>query len=272
MRNFSIILFILIFNISLQAIQPNQAVGAKALSMGGISLLPADFWSVFNNQAGLATQNNWALGFAYDSYLGLDKNLSLKSGAFLIPTNSGTFGLTLNYFGYRAYNEQKIGLAYGKSLGENFSAGLQIDYLSISIGDDYGHAGAFTFEIGFIAKLSSTLQIASHIYNPFMVKLGKINPVITPAIFKFATAYKIDKDMLLLAEYEQGIDMHGILKFGMEYHLIDQIFVRGGLSTNPNRFSFGIGLNINGFNIDFGTSYHQILGFSPKAAMYYRLK
>ena len=272
MRYFFTILLILIFNISLKALHPHQPVGAKALSMGGVSLLPADFFSVFNNQAGLAMQNNWAIGFAYDSYLGIDKNLSLKSAAFLIPTNSGTFGLTLNYYGYSAYNEKKIGLAYGKSLGDVFAVGLQIDYLSLSIGNEYGHAEAITFEIGILAKLSKSLQIATHIYNPFMVKMGKVNPETTPAIFKLATAYKIDDDMLLLAEYEQRTNTHGVFKIGMEYHLIEQIFIRGGLSTNPNLFSFGFGLNINGFNIDFGTSYHQVLGFSPKMALFYQIK
>lgn len=272
MRYFLTILCILIFNISLKASQPILPVGAKALSMGGVSLLPADFWSVFNNQAGLASQTNWAFGFAYDSYLGLDKNLCLKSGAAIIPTNSGTFGLSLNYYGYSAYHEQKIGLAYGKSLGEIFSVGIQLDYLLLVIGDDHGRAEAFTFEIGIIAKLSESFQIATHLYNPHMVKMGKVNPESSPAIFKLATAFEMDTDLLLLTEYEQSIFDHGVFKIGIEYQLIDQFFVRGGLSTNPNLFSFGVGFNFNGFNIDFGSSYHQVLGFSPKIAMYYLIK
>lgn len=272
MRFFSIILFIIIFHVPTKATQPIQSIGAKSLSLGGVSLLPADFWSVFNNQAGLISQNSLAAGFAYDTYLGLDKNLSLKSGAIILPTSSGVFGLTLNYFGYSAFNEQKIGLAYGKSLSEIFSIGIQIDYLSLTIGNNYGSVGAFTFEIGILAKLSESLQIASHIYNPFMVKLGKINPESTPAILKLAVAYTIDEDLLLLSEYEQRIDEKGILKFGAEYHLIENFFVRGGLSTNPNLFSFGFGFKTNGFNIDFGSSYHQILGFSPKAAVYYSFR
>ncbi len=272
MRHFLIIILIFIIPIIPTIAQPNQPIGAKSLSMGGVSLLPADFWSVFNNQAGLTTQNNWAAGFAYDNYLGLDKNLSLKSGAVIIPTNSGVFGLTLNYYGYAAYNEQKIGLAYGKLLSDIFSVGLQIDYVSVSIGNEYGHAGAFTFEIGILAKISDELQIASHIYNPFMVKLGKVNPESTPAIFKLACAYKIDQNLLLLTEYEQSNISTGIIKLGIEYHLIEDFFVRGGLSTNPNLFSFGLGIKLNGFNIDFGSSYHQILGFSPKASVYYCFK
>jgi len=272
MRYFNAILFILLFNLPLKALQPNQPVGARALSMGGVSLLPTDFWSVFNNQAGLASQTNWIVGFAYDSYLGLDKNLSLKSAAFLIPTHSGTFGLSLSYYGYSAYHVQKIGFAYGKSLGKIFSVGLQIDYLSLSIGNDYGNANAITFEIGILANLSEDLKIATHIYNPFMVKLGEVNPEITPAIFKLAAAYTIEDDILVLAEYEQSVDAHGIFKIGMEYHLLEQFFVRGGLATNPNLFSFGLGFNFSGFTIDVGTSYHQTLGFSPKVGIYYLIK
>jgi hypothetical protein len=272
MRYFLLILFILTINSSPQASPEHQPVGARTISLGGVSLLPADFWSVFNNQAGIATQTNWGIGFAYDSYLGLDKNLSLKSGALLIPTNSGTFGLSMNYYGYSAYHQDKIGLAYGKSLGKIFHVGLQLDYLALSIGDGYGKDHALTFEIGILAILSDKLQIASHIYNPFLVKLGKLNPEIQPALLKFATSYQIDETLLLLAEYEQNIQGHGILKFGMEYQLIKQIQVRLGLSTNPNLFSFGFGLHLNAFQLDFGTSYHQILGFSPKVSLYYKIK
>ncbi len=272
MRYFLLILFILTLNLSPQASPEHQPVGARAISLGGVSLLPADFWSVFNNQAGLASQKNWGFGFAYDSYLGLDKKLSLKSGAVLIPTNSGTFGLSMNYYGYSAYHQEKIGLAYGKSLGKIFHIGLQLDYLALSIGNDYGQAHAVTFELGILAILSDKLQIASHIYNPFMVKLGKINPEIQPALLKFATAYQIDNSLLLLAEYEQNIQGHGILKLGMEYQLIKQLQIRAGLATNPNLFSFGFGLILKYFRLDFGTSYHQVLGFSPKVSLYYKIK
>lgn len=272
MRNFFVILFILIFHTSLQAAQPFQTVGAKAHSMGGVSLLPADFWSVFNNQAGLASQTKWSFGFAYETNLNLSQELSVKSGAFILPTSSGTFGLTLNYYGYQAYNEQKVGLAYGKNLGQKIAVGIQLDYLSIFIGNDNGRANAFTFEIGILAEITEYLTVASHLYNPYMVKIGSVNPESLPAILKFALAYKVDKDLLILAEYEQDNLSHGIVKLGMEYHLIEQFFVRGGLSSNPNLLSFGLGFKVNGFNIDIGSNYHQTLGFSPKASMYYDLK
>lgn len=259
------------FSVFAMAIQPTLPIGAKANAMGGVSLLPTDFWSVFNNPAGLASQHSFAGGLAFDSYFAIDKNLSLKSAAILLPTNSGTFGLNLNYFGFSAYHEQKIGLAFGKQLGEKISVGIQLDYLSVSIGNDLGNASAFTFELAMIAQLTESLSLASYIYNPLAVKIGKINPEITPAIFKLAAAYKIDDALLLVSEYEQGLNDRGMLKVGMEYQLIEQIFVRGGLSTNPNLFSFGFGLNLKGMAVDFGTTYHQTLGFSPKVGMYYRI-
>ncbi|MBN2236302.1 MAG: hypothetical protein JW729_02010 [Bacteroidales bacterium] len=269
MRHFLVFLFLLFFSNSILALHPNQPIGARATSMGGVSLLPAGFWSVFNNQAGLASEKSWAAGIAYDSYFGIDKNLSLKSAGVIVPTNSGSFGLSMNYFGYAAYSEQKIGLAFGKQLSDFLSVGVQIDYLSVMIGNDYGTASAFTFEIGVLAKLSDQWSIASHVYNPFMVKLGEVNPESTPAVIKFATAYTIDPQLVLIAEYEQSIYDHGIFKFGLEYQLIEQLCVRGGVSSNPDLFSFGFGLNLKGIHLDFGTSYHQTLGFSPKVGLYY---
>jgi len=272
MRYFFLILFFTFFTYSLKAAQTFHIIGARALSMGGISLLPEGFWSVFNNQAGLSSINTFGVGIAYNSHFGIDKNLSLKSAAFVIPTNSGTFGLTINYFGYSAFHQQKLGLAFGKSLGDVLSMGIQIDYLSTVIGNDYGKANAFTFEIGILAKINPSLQIAAHLYNPFMVKLGKVFQEITAAVFSFSTAYHLDSDILILAEFEQRSLSPGILKLGMEYQLIETIFIRAGLATKPQLFSFGIGLIINGINLDIGSSYHQILGFSPNVSMHYMIK
>lgn len=269
MKCFFIFLFIIIFNFPLCAFQPYRPIGASALSTGGISILPSSFWSVFNNQAGLAEQTNWGFGFAYDNYLGLDTKLSMKSVGLIAPTKSGTFALNANYFGYSGYNEQKIGFAYGKALGKNIAVGLQFDYFSQAIGADYGRAHAFSFEIGVLAKLSESLQLATHIFNPFMVKLGNENPEKIAAILKFGLAYKIDKSILLLSEYEQSIDDHGIIKLGVEYLLIENFCVRLGISNHTNSFSFGAGLKLKGLNIDIGSSYHQTLGFSPNIGIHY---
>jgi len=177
----------------------------------------------------------------------------------------------MNYYGYNAYHEQKIGLAYGMQLGEKISVGVQLDYLSVAIGNEYGQASAVTFELGILAKLTENWTLASHVFNPFAVKIGKVNPQTIPATIKLATSYDIDQQVLLLAEYEQSIDKHGILKAGLEYQLIQQFSVRAGVATNPNLLSFGFGLHLKGLDIDIGTRYHQTLGFSPVVGLMYRI-
>ena len=90
-----------------------NTIGGRSSAMGGSSVSLSDFWSVNNNQAGIANYKSFATGFYYeDKYL--LKELSLKAFSFIFPTSSGVFGFNYSYFGYNLYNEQKLGIAYAK--------------------------------------------------------------------------------------------------------------------------------------------------------------
>jgi hypothetical protein len=62
------------------------------------------------------------------------------------------------------------------------------------------------------------------------------------------------------------------LKLGLEYRIIDEVYVRGGLSSNPGQYTFGFGINLNRFTIDFASSVHNVLGFSPQFSAVYNFK
>ncbi len=265
---FSIIVF---FSFTNRASNDNNPIGGRSAGMGYTGVTLSDPWSVQNNQAGLGYVNNISAGMYYESHF-LVNELSSKSVAFILPTQSGVFGVNMNYFGYDKYNETKIGLAYGKSFGEKISAGIQFDYLNTHIGDNYGNKRNVTFEVGILSKLTKSLTIGAHVFNPISVKITDYNDERIPAIFKLGLMYNFSDKVLVIAETEKNMNYKPVFKAGIEYHIIKEVYLRTGMSTNPTLNTFGIGVELKKLKIDFASSIHQTFGYSPQISILYNIK
>ncbi|MDD5571796.1 MAG: hypothetical protein PHD97_11670 [Bacteroidales bacterium] len=264
-----IIFLILLTNYSFS--YNNHPIGARSASMGNTSLNFSDIFSSFNNQAGLSKLKNTSAGFSYENRFLLN-NLSSKSVAFALPTKSGVFGVDINYFGFELYNESKLGLAFGKSFGKNFFAGIKFDYLYTHIAENYGNKGIITGEAGLQARVAKNLFLGVHVFNPFRVKLADYNNERIPAIMSLGLLYKISEKVQLVVETEKDIDYKPVFKTGLEYHIVKQIFVRTGISTNPMECCFGFGLEFKNFKIDFAAKSNPVLGYTPIISIIYNFK
>jgi len=263
------------FTFSLIALQvtaggENRPAGARSAAMGHASVAIGDIWAAFNNQAGLARLENPEFGFYYENRY-LLKELGYSALAMSYPTKSGTFALSATYFGYSAYNEGKIGLAYAKAFGKSISFGLQLNYNMARLAESYGNRNFMTFEAGLLANITPRLAIGAHIYNPVSARLSQFNDERAPVIFRIGAAFEVTGKILLIAETEKNINSDASVKAGIEYRLIPQLHLRGGISTNPTSNAFGVGLFFGDFFIDISTSYHQVLGFSPQASFSFKL-
>lgn len=247
----------------------NFPIGARNTAMGNASATLSDHFSVFSNQAGLGNVENIAVGISTERKFFMNA-LSQHSLAFALPTGSGTFGLSMSYFGFSSYKENKIGLAFGKKFSENITAGIQIDYLNISI-PEYGAKSAFTFEGGLIAKITKELKVGVHLYNPLRLKLTEVFDKVEriPTIIKGGLAYEPSEKVIVAIEAEKDIDQKPIYKAGIEYKVVDKLHLRTGISTNPTMNSFGIGLNLKNLKIDIASTYHYVLGISPGLSLSY---
>jgi len=260
--------FALLFLISSScfATGENWAIGGRSAGMGNASVTLNDLWAIHNNQAGLAGIKNISAGIYYENLYGL-KELGLKAGVVELPTKSGVFGLSMSYFGYSQYNESKIGLAYAKSLGTKFSVGVQLDYLGIHIGENYGNTSAVAAEIGLLYKISKKLNIGAHIYNPTRAKIANYNNERVPTVFRLGLSYIFSDKVIVAAETEKDIQYNAAFKAGIEYHPVKQFYFRAGISTDPVLDAFGFGLELKNFNLDFAATYHQTLGFTPQVSI-----
>lgn len=266
---YSLILLIAFFKSSFAG-NENFPVGARAAGMGNAAVTLNDMWSAFQNQAGTAYLKHVNVGIYNEVRYGLS-DLALNAFAVAVPIkNVGTFSLSATYFGYKLYNEQKIGLAYARKFGENFSAGLQFDYLGTHIDDDYyGNHAAFAIEGGVRAVLLPKLVMGFYIFNPTLSSLSDYDNEKIPSTMKLGLSYQFNEKIILAIETEKVSEAKAIFKAGFEYRIVEPLYLRMGLSTNQNAYYFGFGLALKQINIDFTASFNQTLGFTPHTDLSY---
>jgi hypothetical protein len=261
-------------SISVYSAHDNYPAGARYAAMGNVGVMCPDLWSVSQNQAGLGFYNHFAAGFYHENRFAIPE-FALHSIAFSLPTGTGTFGLNCTYFGYSLYNESKIGLAFGKSLTNKFSAGLQFNWLNTHIADETGNIGAMAIEAGILAKPVKNLSVGFHIFNPtvshFRYQSGK-EPI--PVIIRFGIGYEYREKLFVAFETEKDMDYDpALFKAGIEYRIIQNLYVRTGIMvSNLVSHAAGLGVILKKIMIDFAFSHHQILGYTPHFSIQYSFK
>ncbi len=267
-----IILFLfIIFKIHFDCFSSGENIktGSRSAGMAHASVCLHDIWSIYNNQAGLASTKSFSAGISFENRFRL-KELSYKTAAIILPFKSNVFGLSVSQFGFSLYNENKIGLSYSKNLNAKLSAGVQLNYLKTNIGDNFGNTSNILGEIGFQYVLSPQLTIGAHLYNPYQPKSNTMMHEKAPTIIRFGISYLPSDKIIIAIETEKTVNYSPIFKVGIEYHPAQKVYIRSGVSTNPTFNAAGFGLEFTHFKLDFAASYHQTLGFTPNISIIYQ--
>lgn len=244
--------------------------GSRANGMGDAGLTLTDVYSTMNNQGALAFLEQTAFGISAQNVFGLE-GLNILNGAACIHTKSGNFGLSMNYAGDKNFQQSKAGIAYGRKLGEHFGVGIQLDYVSTMI-SELESGSAITFEAGIRYMPYKKVIAAARVYNPVRAKLGNaFSEEELPALFNLGISYLPNDKVIIAIEGEQQLDAALRIKSGIEYHIIDALFLRGGFVSNPSLFTCGAGIKLKGFSFDFAAQFHQQLGLSPGIGLQYEL-
>ena len=182
-------------------------------------------------------------------------------------------GLSFNQYGSWKYNENKIGLAYAKDFGRYLQIGLQLDYLLLKIGNDYGKFSAFTFELGIQSQVTDKLTLGTYIFNPVNFSFKQtLNHEKIPIVMRFGLAYKFTKDFIGQCEIEKNTDLEGVsLRGGLEYEAVRNLFIRAGVQTNPGILSFGVGYAISFAQVNVAAQLHNELGASIQIGMIFSI-
>lgn len=234
--------------------------GAGGAATGSIRTTQVDATALLGNQAGGAFASGAGWYISAERRYGLAE-LNYLSGAFLYPTSLGSFGITVLYHGFDAYNEQLIGLSYSRALAEELSISTQLDYLNLRI-PRYGHRSAFTFELGLYSRIADRLAFGFHAFNPLRVEWTEGQ--LLSSRFALGLAYQPFDELILYSEIEKSSIHPANFKIGFSYLAMSRLFLRAGVQTQLSIFSIGIGYQLpNGLAIDFSSLSRQGLGLSP---------
>jgi hypothetical protein len=252
-------------------------VGARFLGMGGTGLTLVDLWSVRLNPAGLAGLDKPVAGIFYQRHY-LSEDLAHQGLAFALPVGKGTFGVGADRFGYELYNETRASLAYAMRFGDGLRAAVQLDYLGVQLGNNYGGTSAFTAELGVQAKLTDELWLGAHLYNPNRAKLDattESNVTLderVPTLLRAGFGWIASSKLTMTAEVEKDIDRDERFRFGVEYNPNKVLYLRTGISTAAVHGHFGVGFRLKQMDIDLAVALRSQLGPTPMLNLNYRFK
>lgn len=249
--------FLLMLCSSLFAQNP---VSSRSTSLGGTGLTFNDANSLFTNQAGIAKLDTVGVILSSEQRFRLSE-LSTYSLGLALPTKAGVFGIAVNYFGFDAFNQQKYGLIYARQLLENFSIGAEFNVHSYQFAEN-GSLSTVSVEVGLQYVINDELSFGVQIANPVTRTL--VNDETLAAQIQAGLMYQPSNKVRLLAEVDKKIDTNPNLRIGIEYQIIDILYLRAGTSTDPSQLSFGLGFSFDsGLKIDFASSFHRQLGWTP---------
>ncbi|MGB0177114.1 MAG: hypothetical protein ACPF9D_08105, partial [Owenweeksia sp.] len=266
MKSFALLLFLPVW-----ASAQNYAylAGGRSAGLAHTSVTIEDVWAAHHNQAALAWIDGPSAAVSYERRYFL-KDLSIGNAAFIYPSQWGTVGLSLSYFGFDLYNQSKLGLNYSRSFGKFFSFGLQINYENFYASEGSNNPGAVTYEVGVLGKPLPQLNIGFHVYNPGNHYKNPETEERLPVIGRLGARYAFTPEVALTAEIRKQQKIPERYGLGFEYQILEVLTLRTGAALEPLTNTFGTGLKFSSFQIDLAYEYAQVLGSNGTLSIQYR--
>tara|TARA_A100000171_G_C2132435_1_gene147650 strand:- start:1357 stop:2172 length:816 start_codon:yes stop_codon:yes gene_type:complete len=255
------------FNTSAQ-LASRAPVGPRALSMGGVSSVFHDSWSIFNNPAGLTETEQLTALFAYKTIFDFAPFNTVSAGVAM-PTSLGSMGFSVFRFGDDIFNSQMASLSFARKTGI-IRLGVKLNYLQYNI-EGFGSKSTLLSDIGVVADLTPQLTFGAHIYNFTQSSIAADNREKVPTVINLGIAYKPSEEITLVIEGEKDIDLDPDLKLGLEYQVIEKVKARTGFSTLTNTHSFGAGLQLSRFGLDYGIRIDRKLGHTHNFGLTFQI-
>lgn len=271
------IIMLFIWHLLQASLFDDRYPSARSSAMGGSGAAVAnDVWAAYYNPAGLSQLSRPVIG---TSYLRL-YNVSFFSNffgaaAYPLPGKYGTASVTFQYFGvnYKDKNisgEYTMALSHGfyllKDIHSSLSFGYSLKAYNWSLGEslewgDLGSATTFGLDIGLLASIYTRTYMGVYILNINSPQIGAYSKHDLPQRVVVGLAYKPYDGVTTSLDFNRTIGVGQMqLWGGAEFAILSNLSIRMGATTNPNRFSAGLGLHFAQFFLDYALLTHAELG------------
>jgi len=255
--------FLLVFNIIAQ-----QYAGTRQIALGNSDLYTPDVFSIFNNPARLINIQNPQAGIYYSPAPFDLQELSYACASYCHPTQIGTFSFGSMVYGFDLYKETEIDLVYSKGINDCLGLGISLRYKNISI-KNYGSAGSFLINIGSTLELTHEFAVAFFFENIAHATLNN-EPNQLPVAMSIGITSSNIPNFSLSAAVIKEIGFNPSVRFGIERKLVENFFLRFGVSNEPSLYYCGIGIFYKIFEFGYAVSSHPDLGLTHQFDLIFR--
>lgn len=241
--------------------------GAALTAMGTNGAIASGIWSANANPAGICNVIQPSVAFSYSTVMSLPE-LSSQAGIFIFPAKKNKFGLTIDRYGFSAFNELSTGFVYGKQFGNKLSVAAKFNYHQINAAD-YGFVSSFSFDLGLMYVFGDKVVLGAYISNPTRQQYPS-NHINFPIASFYAAglSWQTSDQVLLAGSLEKAYGHPADFKTGLAYDLTD-FSLRAGLSLKPLKHYAGFGIRRKSFTMDFAIISDVHLGYQPQISIGY---
>ncbi len=259
---------------------------ARATAMSDAYVaVTGDVWSTYYNPAGLARLHSYQVAsaaqrpfnrtFFNNAFFGAAAPLPGAFGTFAVAFE--TFGVTYN--GNNLSDEITLTMSHGFYLMQDIHSSLAFGYnlkyyhwtLGQSVGGlDLGSGNAFGVDAGLQASVYERTFVGVYVYNLNAPTMGSSTKHDLPQRIVVGAAYIPVTGITTSIAFDKTIGFDTQLQGGFEFLPVRWLALRLGASTEPNRFTAGIGINYRGVHLDYSFQTHPVLPETHKFSLMYQ--
>jgi hypothetical protein len=249
----------------------------KVTAMGGAgTAVTNDVWAPYYNPANLGSMDRIEIGTSYLRLFNLSffKNF-FGAVAYPLPQKYGTASFSVQYFGveYKGENlngEYTFALSHGfyllRDIHSSLAAGYSFKAYHWDLGEslqfgDLGSSTTLGIDVGLQASIYSRTYLGVYFLNINAPQVGAITKHDLPQRVVIGLAYQPYDGVTTSLDFNRLIGAEDMqLLGGAEFNVFRYLFLRFGGTTNPSRFSAGLGIEYAQFQIDYALMTHNELG------------
>lgn len=265
MKN-SLLLFFITISLYTHSQDGKFNFGARNASIAGASVTLGDSFSLFNNVGGLGRVESHNAFIGYQNRFGI-KEFQVVGAGVIYHTEIGNAGIGFYRFGDDLFSQQRIHLGIGNKF-QMVSLGASIDLIQYTV-SSVGTKRVLSIEFGGIAEITPELFFGAHIFNLNQVDLIKETGEKIPTTMKGGISYRPNSELFINLEIEKDLEFDEIFKAGLEYQIVENVFVRTGISTQPLLSGFGVGFRPKKLLFDYSYTSNSNLGSIHEISLCY---
>jgi len=244
-----------------ETVNAQVTLGARGASMGqSVTALPTGSWGVFSNPAMLYGLENEASFYGIRNF-GFSELTDMALSAHQSHAY-GSFAAGMHTYGYEKFRESRFRLGYAREFA-GIRAGLIANYTHMEI-ENYGSAGTFLIDAGVAYQLPvpGTLWLGAKATNINRARIGDAKDEL-PRELSVGFSYGLSDRGVISGDVVKDVRFPISYRGGIEVRLVDQLFMRGGITTEPVTYSVGMGFVHSSFSINIVAQQHYALDWSP---------